>query len=108
LNETGVLSTNESVPFVYQYGFSTGHKVGRSLQFLSTSSKTNMKANLNFPYYAIYPRFLDYYGNHDYGDKWVLAALDGTETNFSSGLGNADFSQSTFSERARTFDFALF
>lgn len=36
--------------------------------------------------------FVDYYGNPNYADKWINAAFLGSETNFASGRGNADFS----------------
>ena len=45
--------------------------------------------------------FYEYYGDHDWADKWVMAALDSTATNFNAGGGqaagvagggNADFS----------------
>ena len=45
--------------------------------------------------------FYEYYGYHDWADKWVMAALDSTATNFNAGGGqaagvagggNADFS----------------
>jgi hypothetical protein len=36
--------------------------------------------------------FVDYYGDSNYADKWINAAFVGSETNFASGRGNADFS----------------
>ena len=45
--------------------------------------------------------FFEYYGDHDWADRWVTAALDSTPTNFNQGGGqaagvdgggNADFS----------------
>ena len=53
-------------------------------------------------YFAVFQKFLNYYGNTDYGDKWILAALDATPTNFASGRGNADFSNVSFAGRGRT------
>lgn len=43
--------------------------------------------------------FVDYYGDADYADKWVQAAISGGQTAFSSGRGNADFTQ--FGETGR-------
>jgi len=43
--------------------------------------------------YATYSRFYDYYGDFDYADKWVSAALAGESMSFSSGKhGPNDFS----------------
>ena len=39
--------------------------------------------------------FFEYYGDYTYADIFTQAALDGNNTNFSSGRGNADFSQIT-------------
>eukprot|EP00965_Chrysotila_dentata_P080571 2658560-Pleurochrysis_carterae.AAC.1 len=35
--------------------------------------------------------FYDYYGDFDYANKWVLAALEGSRTEFAN-RGDADFS----------------
>jgi hypothetical protein len=43
-------------------------------------------------YFEDYQRFLDYYGDTRYADKWVLAATYGNDTAFLGGRGNADFS----------------
>ena len=44
--------------------------------------------------YATYSRFYDYYGDFDYADKWVSAALSNTDMSFTSGKhGPNDFSQ---------------
>ena len=39
--------------------------------------------------------FFEYYGDYTYADIFTQAALDGNNTNFSSGRGNADFSKIT-------------
>ena len=50
--------------------------------------------------YATYSRFYDYYGDFDYADKWVSAALAGTDMSFSSGKhGPNEFS--TLGDAAR-------
>ena len=35
--------------------------------------------------YKHYKQFYDYYGDYDYADKWVSAALAGTDMTFTSG-----------------------
>lgn len=44
-----------------------------------------------------YSLFLNYYGDTDYGDKWVSAAASKRKTDFKSERGNADFG--SFKER---------
>ena len=42
--------------------------------------------------YKHYQRFYDYYGDYDYADKWVSAALAGTDMAFATGKhGPNDF-----------------
>ena len=51
----------------------------RTLKGFSTNAKARM---MDLPYhlgpYRTYLKFFDYYGDGDYADKWVMAALDGT------------------------------
>lgn len=96
-----MLFTNTSVHIPYQYNLVTGNSAGRTLQYLSATANTTMQVNSTSPYFAVFQTFLTYYGNTDYGDKWMLAALDGTATNFASGRGNADFSNISFAGRGR-------
>lgn len=102
MNETGVLYTNTSVPIPYQYDVATGNTNGRSLQYFSATANTTMRPDSTSPYYSDFQKFLNYYGNTDYGDRWIMAALDGTATNFASGRGNANFANSSFAARGRT------
>jgi hypothetical protein len=41
--------------------------------------------------YVDFKKFLDYYGHHDYGDRWVSAAWDRKKTYLENGV--ADFSK---------------
>merc|ERR1719331_2545307 len=50
----------------------------RTLQGFSTNAKARMYDDCAGPY-KTYKKFYDYYGDYVYADKWVLAALDGTE-----------------------------
>ena len=62
---------------------------GRTLQGFSTaveSKMINCTPGCPFPDAKM---FVDYYGQTDYGDRWVQAALSGGATSFSNG--NADF-----------------
>ena len=50
----------------------------RTLKGFSTSAQTKMYVGCPGCPYKHYKMFYDYYGDYDYADKWVLAALDGT------------------------------
>ena len=56
----------------------------RSLQLLSTNASMSMKGpDGNF--YKEFGLFMDYYGDADYGDKWITAAARKQKTGFKSG-----------------------
>ena len=54
----------------------------RTLQGFSTKAKAVMYDvlinDVSHGPYRTYKKFFDYYGDYDYADKWVTAALDGT------------------------------
>jgi hypothetical protein len=65
----------------------------RTLQGFSTGVQAKMYDGCPGCPYKHYSRFYDYYGDFDYADKWVSAALAGTSMSFSSGRhGPNDFS----------------
>jgi hypothetical protein len=65
----------------------------RTLQGFSTDAQAKMYDGCPGCPYAHYERFYDYYGDFNYADKWVSAALAGTSMSFSSGKhGPNDFS----------------
>ena len=72
------------------------NKAGRTLQGFGTESTTSSKmfvtsASCPGCPYKTFSAFELYYGNLDYADKWVTAALDGTNADFATN-GDADFS----------------
>ena len=78
----------------YTYNPMTENDNARTLQGFSTGAQEKMYECDNCPY-VDYKKFVDYYGDFDYANKFVLAALSGGSTNFKNGLGNADFSKYT-------------
>lgn len=54
-------------------------------------------------FYPEFQKYYNYYGDADYGDKWVQAAFTASATDFSSGKGNADFSSYDLDARLRTY-----
>jgi hypothetical protein len=81
---------NRSPSFVYEYNQQTHNKNDRTLKKFSTSAQELMFDCETCPY-KTYEKFREYYGEFDYGDKWVTAAFGGVRTGFSKN-GNMDFS----------------
>jgi Low iron-inducible periplasmic protein len=50
-----------------------------------------MKSCATCEYHSDFQKFVDYYGDTDYADKWIKAASYELSTEFSSGRGNANF-----------------
>ena len=72
----------------------------RTLKGFSTSAQAKMYDGCPGCPYKHYSMFYDYYGDFDYADKWVSAALAGTSMSFTSGKhGPNDFS--TLGDAAR-------
>jgi hypothetical protein len=81
----------EGVKFNYSYSVRHDNVNHRTLQSLSTKAKDTMRSCPSCDYHSDYQKFVDYYGDEDYADKWVLAASYELATEFSSGRGNANF-----------------
>merc|ERR1719353_1375558 len=72
----------------------------RTIQGFSTGAEGKMYDGCAGCPYKHYSMFYDYYGDFDYADKWVSAALAGTSMSFTSGKhGPNDFS--TLGDAAR-------
>jgi hypothetical protein len=101
-NVAGCLSSNGTIEAeslgslgTYTYNVKTANDNGRTLQGFSTGAQEKMYECANCPY-VDYKKFVDYYGDFDYANKFVVAALSGGSTNYKTGRGNADFSKYTF------------
>ena len=57
----------------------------RTLKGFSTGAQGKMYDGCPGCPYRHYSMFYDYYGDFDYADRWVSAALGGTDMSFSSG-----------------------
>merc|ERR1740133_937254 len=66
-------------------GSSTSKGKFRTLKGFSTGAQGKMYDGCPGCPYRHYKMFYDYYGDYDYADKWVSAALGGTDMTFSSG-----------------------
>ena len=64
---------------------------GRTLKGFSTGAESKMYNGCPGCPYKDFLMYYDYYGDFDYANKWVSAALAGTATGFTSGRGDADF-----------------
>jgi hypothetical protein len=60
-----------------------GNMNTRSLQLLSTNATNSMKGP-DGKYYPEFQTFLDYYGDANYGDKWITAAARRQKTDFTT------------------------
>ena len=66
-------------------GSSKSGTVSRTMKGFSTGAQGKMYDSCAGCPYRHYKMFYDYYGDFDYADKWVSAALAGTDMSFSSG-----------------------
>jgi hypothetical protein len=69
--------------FKYKYDNRRNNLNLISLQKLSSNAGETMKG-LDGAYYKEFNVFVDYYGDTNYGDKWVSAAFNKVNTGFSS------------------------
>lgn len=83
--------------FAYAYDPEFDNSNGRTIQGFSTGAKAQMYDCQTCPYLD-YEKFVSYYGQFDYADRWVTAALTGTNTDFDNG--NANFGQYGLEGRA--------
>lgn len=83
----------EIVNLKYKYDVREDNNNIRTLQRMSTEAAKEFLdcQDKSDCYHDDYAKFVQYYGDTDYGDKWVMAAATGVATDFSSGRGNADF-----------------
>jgi hypothetical protein len=87
---TGVVDS----AFEYFYNNRIDNNNIRTLQKLSTNASLTMKGP-DGNYYKEFQSFVDYYGDANYGDKWITAARKKVNTDFSSKyvrLGSLAFS----------------
>ena len=66
-------------------GNSLSSSGNRTMRGFSTSAQSKMYNGCPGCPYKHYSRFYDYYGDYDYADKWVSAALSASDMSFSSG-----------------------
>lgn len=86
----------------YEYVYDTrgDNRNYNTLQRLSINAVDDMVLPKSKSYVPEYQTFVDYYGDHDYADKWVMAAHNKENTQFSNDRGNNDFT--IFEERMGT------
>jgi hypothetical protein len=86
----------------YSYDPKVGNKNGRTIQGFSTDAMNRMRKCDSCDYYEDFQKFVDYYGDVYYADKWVSAAFDGKSTAFANGNGN--FNDYSLEARTRKFE----
>lgn len=83
----------------YKYSISDDNLSGRSFKLWSTLAESQMGSCARCPY-KDYAKFKEYYGQGDYADEWINAALAGRSTSFAN-IGGADFSTYSFEGRTQ-------
>eukprot|EP00979_Chaetoceros_neogracilis_P016371 scaffold7863_cov244-Chaetoceros_neogracile.AAC.1 len=99
---SGLITVNNEDTYTYTYDADNENKAGRTIKGFSTSADSEqLTTSASCPGcpYKEFKKFYDYYGSSTYADDYVTAALDGTATSFTTGLGNADFSKYGFDGR---------
>ena len=75
----------------YEYNTNFDNVNGRTIQGFSLFAEKEMAScGKNCPYQD-FAKFLNYYGEYDYADKWIQAAFYQESTSFERG--NIDFSE---------------
>ena len=85
--------------FPYTYDIRAGNINLRTFQRFSVAADSTMKPCENCPYIESFQAFMAYYGDSDYGDKWILAASFGNGTSYSNTRRETNFG--TFSKLGR-------
>lgn len=81
-----------NVPYTYTYDKTADNRNVRTLQGFSTTANTRMRPDQDKdPYFEEFQKFVDYYGDYDYADRFVQAAFEGKKTDFTNSLVNFDF-----------------
>lgn len=88
----GQTSVNDGFVYDYTYDVRQNTFNGRTLKRFSGEAADLMKYCPTCGFYPDYEKFVKYYGDYNYGDKWITAALERSQTNFLNGRGDADFS----------------
>jgi len=98
---SGTITENDGgSEYTYTYDINADNDNGRTIQGFSTAVQSKMLEDCKGCPYADAEYYFKYYGNPNYGDIWVQAALSGDKTDFKSGRGNADFATYDFEGRA--------
>lgn len=95
-NTVGCFAANgnlkiDGTEYRYSYNPRVDNNNARTIAGFSTGAMKKMYTECPGCPYPDYANFYNYYGAFDYANQWVLAALDGSSTNFNNG--NADFSK---------------
>lgn len=95
----GTIKIENVGKYNYTYDVREQNHAGRTLAILSRTAETDMLTCDGCPS-PMFQKFYDYYGQSDYGDKWVTAAFDGTATTLKNG--NVDFTKHNNESRIGT------
>lgn len=89
--------------FEYTYNIRRDNINLRTLQSFSLHASSRSKSCVNCTYYETFQKFVNYYGDRNYADKFIMAASFGNSTTYSNGMGDANFSGAVKLGRAEGF-----
>jgi hypothetical protein len=106
IGEVQILDLQHEAPayhYNYEYDIRNDNYNQQTIQSFSTRAEETMYTCDYCPY-PDYAKFVEYYGEFDYADNLIQAALNGTETSFKRG--NLDFTGVDSSSRAEAMKIA--
>jgi len=91
---TIMVDNRTDLSFDYTYNPRADNNNGRTIAVFSKDAGNRMRPSATAPYYSTFQKYVNYYGQPDYGDMFIVAAAspNGKATEFVSTRGNADFS----------------
>ena len=105
----GCLAASSSVTFdgvggsfTYTYDVNTGNTNARTIQGFSTGANSRFRPGDGEPFFDDFQKFVTYYGDIQYADEWVTAAIEKRDTTGFTN-GQADFSKYGDDGRVRKF-----
>jgi hypothetical protein len=89
---------NETQEYQYYYSVLKENLNDRTIESMSENAFYKMKPCNKCEYYKDFQRFVEYYGEPAYADKWIKAAFEGKFVSFKHGVW--DFSHYNLGSRA--------
>ena len=89
--------------FPYRYDIRQDNRNLRTYHGFGVHAASRSRDCHGCPFHPEFQKFVDFYGDEEYGNRWIMAASTGNKTSFSSSNGDADFGSQTALGRAEGF-----